>query len=84
MNYIFDLEDQISVVEAHFKELKCKRCAMKVIQTLHYLRVTKDSLHFDFNPPSFFNTYGKKEWSITIKPKKNGQSYRFARQPLGW
>ena len=82
MKIIFDAEDQISVVEAHFKELKCKRCAMKVIQTLHYLRVTKDSLHFDFNPPSFFNTYGKKEWSITIKPKLKGQSYTIDQQQL--
>ena len=80
MNYIFDAEDQISVVEAHFKELKCKRCAMKVIHELFLLRATKDALHFDFKPPSFLNTYEKKEWYITIKPKLKGQSYRIDQQ----
>ena len=82
MNYIFDVEDQKSVVEAHFKELKCKRYAMKVIHELFLLRATKDALHFDFKPPSFLNTYEKKEWSITIKPKNNGQSYRFDKQQV--
>ena len=82
MKYFFNVEDQKSVVEAHFKELKCKRCAMKVIHELFLLRATKDALHFDFKPPSFLNTYEKKEWYITIKPKLKGQSYTIDQQQL--
>lgn len=79
---VFSSEDWKSLIQNHFKQLECKRCALKVIRELYLLQATKDSLHFDFNPPSFLNTYGEKEWTITIKPKLKGKSYTIDKQQL--